>query len=36
MVILVDLLVCGYIKINESFVEEAEGLLLSDGKLLKN
>lgn len=36
MVILVDLLVCGHIKINESFVEEAEGLLLSDGKLLKN
>lgn len=32
----VDLLTCGYIKKNESFVEDAEGLLLSDGRLLKN
>ena len=31
--ILVVLLVCGYFKKNESFVEEAEGLLLSDGRL---
>lgn len=34
--ILVGLLVCGYLKKNESFVEEAEGLLLSDGRLQKN